>query len=114
MLCDPISVDLQNLSMKEHLTSKEVQKMTYYWKQPYRAQRIHHRKRLYKLHLTFKYKWYNWHSFSQKRLTYLKEFYTGLDLPGFRLILKSNSELLKPVFVGQVEEVDVNFLLLLA
>ena len=49
-----------------------------------------------------------------KRLTYLKEFYTGLDLPGFRLILKSNSELLKPVFVGQVEEVDVNFLLLLA
>ena len=30
MLCDPISVDLQNLSMKEHLTSKEVEKMTYY------------------------------------------------------------------------------------
>ena len=49
-----------------------------------------------------------------KRLTYLKDFYTGLDLPGFRLILKSNSELLKPIFVGQVEEVDVNFLLLLA
>ena len=49
-----------------------------------------------------------------KRLTYLKQFYTGLDLPGFRLILKGNSELLKPIFVGQVEEVDVNFLLLLA
>ena len=26
MLCDPNSVDLQNLSMKEHLTSKEVGK----------------------------------------------------------------------------------------
>ena len=49
-----------------------------------------------------------------KRLTYLKEFYTGLELLGFGLILKSNSELLKPIFVGQVEEVDVNFLLLLA
>ena len=45
-----------------------------------------------------------------KRLTYLKEFYTGLELLGFGLILKSNSELLKPVFVGQVEEVDANFL----
>ena len=45
-----------------------------------------------------------------KRLTYLKEFYTGLELLGFGLILKSNSELLKPIFVGQVEEVDANFL----
>ena len=40
----------------------------------------------------------------------MKEFYTGLELLGFGLILKSNSELLKPIFVGQVEEVDANFL----
>ena len=45
-----------------------------------------------------------------KRLTYLKEFYTGLELLGFGLILKSNSELLKPIVVGQVEEGDANFL----
>ena len=45
-----------------------------------------------------------------KRLTYLKEFYTGLELLGFGLVLKSNSELLKPMFLGQVEEVDANFL----
>ena len=30
MLCDPNSVDLQNLSMKEHLTSKEVEKNDIY------------------------------------------------------------------------------------
>ena len=29
---------------------------------------------------------------------------------GFGLIFKSNSELLKPIFIGQVEEVDSNFL----
>ena len=45
-----------------------------------------------------------------KRLTYLKEFYTGLELLGFGLILKNSSKLLKPIFVGQVEEVDANSL----
>ena len=45
-----------------------------------------------------------------KRWTYLKKFYTGLELLGLGLILKSNSELLKPIFVGQVEEVGATFL----
>ena len=45
-----------------------------------------------------------------KRLTYFKEFYTGLELLRFGLILKSNSELLKPLFVCQNGQVDANFL----
>ena len=80
MLCDPNSVDLQNVCMKEHLTSKEVVGTVLV-------------------------------SLVTKRLTYLKEFYTCLELLGTGLILKSNSELLKPVFVGQVEEVDANIFL---
>ena len=40
----------------------------------------------------------------------MKEFYTGLELLGFGLILKNSSKLLKPIFVGQVEEVDANSL----
>ena len=40
----------------------------------------------------------------------MKEFHTGLELLGLGLILKSNSELLKPIFVGQVEEVGATFL----
>ena len=72
MLCDPNSVDLQNVCMKEHLTSKEVVGTVLV-------------------------------SLVTKRLTYLKEFYTCLELLGTGLILKSNSELLKPVFEGQVE-----------
>ena len=45
-----------------------------------------------------------------KRLTYFKEFYTGLELLRFGLILKSNSELLKPLFVCQNGQVGANFL----
>ena len=40
----------------------------------------------------------------------MKEFYAGLELLGFGLILKSNSELLKPTLAGQVEEEDAKFL----
>ena len=113
MLCDPNSVDLQNLSMKEHLTSKEVEKMTDIENNP-----TEHREYIIENGYTGFISPSNINdiigtvlvSIVTKRLTYLKEFYTGLELLGFGLILKSNSELLKPIFVGQVEEVDANFL----
>ena len=112
MLCDPNSVDLQNLSMKEHLTSKEVEKMADIEDNP-----TEHREYIENGYTGF-ISPSNINdiirpvlvSFVTKRLTYLKEFYTDLELLGFGLILKSNSELLKPIFVGQVEEVDANFL----
>ena len=113
MLCDPNSVDLQNLSMKEHLTSKEVEKMTYIENNP-----TEHREYIIENRYTGFISPSNINdiigtvlvSIVTKRLTYLEEFYTGLELLGFGLILKINSELLKPIFVAQVEEVDANFL----
>ena len=111
MLCDPNSVDLQNLCMREHLTSKEVEKMGDTQNNPTKH-KLYINENDYTGFIsllnindiigTFSV------SIVTKRLTYLKEFYTGLELLGSGLILKSNSELLKPVFVGQVEEVDVN------
>ena len=113
ILCDPNSVDLQNLSMKEHLTSKEVEKMTDVENNPteYRECTIENGytsfispSNISDIIGTVLV------SIESKRLTCLKEFYAGLELLGFGLILKSNSELLKPIFVGQVEEVVANFL----
>ena len=113
MLCDPNAVDLQNLSMKEHLTCKEVEKMTDIENNP-----TEHREYIIENDYTGFISPSNINdiiarvlvSIVIKRLTYLKEFYTGLELLGLGLILKSNSELLEPIFVGQVEEVDANFL----
>ena len=113
MFCDPNSVDLQNLSMKEHLTSKEVEKMTDIENNP-----TEHREYIIENGYTGFISPSNINdiigtvlvSIVTKRLAYLKEFYTGLQLLRFGLILKSNSELLKPIFVGQVDKVDANFL----
>ena len=111
MLCDPNSVDLQNLCMREHLTSKEVEKMGDTQNNPTK-----HKQYINENDYTGFISLLNINdiigtfsvSIVTKRLTYLKEFYTGLELLGSGLTLKSNPELLKPVFVGQVEEVDAN------
>ena len=91
MLCHPNSVDLHNLSMKEHLTSKEVEKMRDMENNPTeRRQYI----------IENGYKGFisplNVNdvigtvlvTIATKRSTYLKEFFTGLELLGFGLILK--------------------------
>ena len=113
MLCDPNSMDLQNLSMKEHLTRKEVENMGDIKNNP-----TEHRDYIIENCYTDFISPSNINdiistvlvSIATKRLTYLREFYTGLKLFQFGLILKSNSEFWKPIFVGQVEEADANFL----
>ena len=100
--------------MKEHLTSKEVEKMTDIENNP-----TEHREYIIENDYTGFISPSNINdiiarvliSIITKRLTYLKEFQTGLELLGFGLIFKSKSELLKPICVGQVEEVDANFLI---
>ena len=98
MLVDPQPVDIQNLNISKHLTSSEIEFIKEIEKQP-----AHYKDFIIDNGYTGVILHSNLSdiigtmliSIVTKRLIYLKEFFLGLEVFGFRSILKNNAKLLK-------------------